>query len=61
MNKQSPQKGNWYNRQAPIQQPQAGAPRMKDLDSFTEGTGQGSFDFLPLMAAEEGLASLEYQ
>ena len=28
---------------------------MKDLDSFTEGTGQGSFDFLPLTAAEEGL------
>ena len=43
----------WYTPQAPIQQP--GAPRMKDLDSFTEGTGQGSFDFLPLTAAEEGL------
>ena len=28
---------------------------MKDLDSFTEGTGQGSFDFLPHTAAEEGL------
>lgn len=30
---------------------------MKDLDSFTEGTGQGSFDFLPrlITAAEEGL------
>ena len=28
---------------------------MKDLDSFTEGTGQGSFDFLPLTAAEDGL------
>ena len=28
---------------------------MKDLDSFTEGTGQGSFDFLPLTATEEGL------
>lgn len=28
---------------------------MKDLDSFTEGTGQGSFDFLPLTTADEGL------
>ena len=43
----------WYSPQAPIQQP--GAPLIKDLDSFTEGTGQGSFDFLPLTAAEEGL------
>ena len=43
----------WYTPQVPIQQP--GAPRMKDLDSFTEGTGQGSFDFLPLTTAEEGL------
>lgn len=43
----------WYTTQAPIQQP--GAPRMKDLDSFTEGTGQGSFDFLPLTMAEEGV------
>lgn len=43
----------WYTPQGPIQQP--GAPLIKDLDSFTEGTGQGSFDFLPLTAAEEGL------
>jgi len=43
----------WYSPQAPIQQP--GAPLIKDLDSFTEGTGQGSFDFLPLTAAEERL------
>jgi len=43
----------WYTPQAPIQQP--GAPLIKDLDSFTEGTGQGSFDFLPLTAAEESL------
>jgi len=43
----------WYSPQAPIQQP--GAPLIKDLDSFTEGTGQGSFDFLPLTATQEGL------
>jgi hypothetical protein len=42
----------WPSPQAPIQQP--GTPLMKDLDSFTEGTGQGSFDFLPL-TADEGL------
>ncbi|KAF5311077.1 hypothetical protein D9619_007884 [Psilocybe cf. subviscida] len=35
----------WYSEelQYPIQMPNA--PMMKDLDSFTDGTGQGSFDF----------------
>ncbi|KAF8155929.1 hypothetical protein B0H34DRAFT_514307 [Crassisporium funariophilum] len=41
----------WYSPDASI--PQPGAPLMKDLDSFTEGTGQGSFDFLPPVAAED--------
>ncbi|KAF8230328.1 hypothetical protein L208DRAFT_127023 [Tricholoma matsutake] len=28
-------------------------PRMKDLDSFTEGTGQGSFDSIPAASTNE--------
>ncbi|KAF7338094.1 hypothetical protein MVEN_02033900 [Mycena venus] len=30
-----------------------GAPRMKDYDTFTEGTAQGSFDFLPAAETNE--------
>ncbi|EDR08244.1 uncharacterized protein LACBIDRAFT_297711 [Laccaria bicolor S238N-H82] len=30
-----------------------GAPLMKDLDSFTEGTGQGSFDSIPAASTDE--------
>ncbi|PPQ87330.1 hypothetical protein CVT25_002080, partial [Psilocybe cyanescens] len=33
---------NWYSEERTIP---PNAPLMKDLDSFTEGTGQGSFDF----------------
>jgi len=30
-----------------------GAPRMKDLDSFTDGTGKGSFDSIPAASTNE--------
>jgi hypothetical protein len=30
-----------------------GAPKMKDLDSFTEGTGKGSFDSIPAASTDE--------
>lgn len=30
-----------------------GAPKMKDLDSFTEGTGKGSFDSIPAASTNE--------
>jgi hypothetical protein len=33
----------WFSPDRPI--PAPNAPLMKDLDSFTDGTGQGSFDF----------------
>ncbi|KAJ2915416.1 hypothetical protein MD484_g5005, partial [Candolleomyces efflorescens] len=42
----------WYeDSDGPIVPPPA--PRMKDLDSFTEGTGCGSFEDLPCAATNE--------
>lgn len=35
----------------PIEVP--GAPKIKDLDSFTEGTGRGSFDSIPAASTNE--------
>ena len=35
---------NWYGEERTFPPP-PNAPLLKDLDSFTEGTGQGSFDF----------------
>ncbi|KDR80171.1 hypothetical protein GALMADRAFT_208343 [Galerina marginata CBS 339.88] len=42
---------NWYSEERSI--PPPNAPLLKDLDSFTEGTGQGSFDFPLATGADE--------
>ncbi|KAJ3516109.1 hypothetical protein NLJ89_g1332 [Agrocybe chaxingu] len=42
---------SWYSGEKSI--PPPNAPQMKDLDSFTDGTGQGSFDFPLSTGADE--------
>lgn len=38
----------WYAEEEKEDMVPPGAPRIKDLDSFTEGTGCGSFEDLPM-------------